>query len=269
MLNFLNGIELVLSSFIPGLLYLIILFISTPYKSWDFRKSSIYLIGGTLSIILIFGIQTYLPFWNFLYKIPESLVLQVLVMAFIQVALLEELVKYSLFTLFRKKVIEKNIMSHPLSIMIYSGSVSLGFAFIENILYGFNTGIETVYWRSGTAVILHMICGLMMGYWISMSKYGYKIKTNPTNDMLGVSIFDVVVKNKPKFRKFIYHTFGILLATFFHGLYDFNLMGIHNFSSFAVDDHISWTLQIIILFLGLYIVKNMANHLVELNIKNK
>ena len=265
--NFISGSNLILMSFLPGFLYLLIIFITTPYKSWNFNISLIYFLGGCISTPLIVIIHLVFPFLTSLFMIPESIIGKLLMMAFIQVALIEELSKYLLYKIFRQRVLKERKNQHPLSVMVYVGSVSLGFAFVENIMYGFRLGIDALYWRSITSVIIHMTCGMMMGYWLSLSTHKFKIKTNPINDVSGVSIFDVVLKKKPLFRKVFYSFMAISMAVFFHGLYDLNIFGVYDFTHTHVDGNISWTIQLIILFFSLYIVKRMSNHLIKLNIK--
>jgi len=225
-----------------------------------------YFLAGSISAPVILLLLTLFPSINSLHLFPESTMVKMLMLSFIQVALLEEGSKYALYKIFRNSIKPK-LNQHPLAIMIYAGSVSLGFAFTENILYGFRVGIEVLYWRAMTSVIMHMACGMMMGYWISLSIHKFKLKTNPTNDTMGVSIMDVILKKKPSFRRVFYTIMGILMAVFFHGLYDFNIFGVYNFDHSYVEEHLSMSIQIIIIFFSLYLVKEMANHLVKLNIK--
>jgi RsiW-degrading membrane proteinase PrsW (M82 family) len=267
-MEILKGSGLILLSFLPGFIYLILMFLTTPYKSWKFSRAMVYFLAGCISTPFLLLIHQAFPFLKLIYLIPETALTQVLIMAFIQVALIEELSKYVLYLFFRSNILKANVNQHPLATMIYAGSVSLGFAFIENIMYGFNSGIDVLPWRAFTSVIIHMTCGMMMGYFISLSYHKFKLKTNPTNDILGVSIFDVILKKKPTFRKVFYAVVGISMAVFFHGLYDFNLFGVYEFQHTYVDENISWSIQLIILFISLHIVKEMSNHLVKLNINN-
>lgn len=270
-MTFIVGIEIVLLSFLPALIYMGILFVTTPYKSWNFGRAMAYLLAGVISVPFLIVIHNMFPFWGGIHEMGFTAISQTLLLAFIEVALFEEAMKYSLFWFFRKWVLKVKLTQHPIAIMVYAGAVSLGFAFIENIEYGifqeirYGMGINTVWWRTVSSVIIHMTCGMMMGYFISLSKYKYKIKTNP----MGTSIFDIVMKNKPLFRKIFFTSMGILVATFFHGLYDFNIMGVYDYPNSIADRNIVQTIQLVILIISLYVVKNMSNHLIKLNIKNK
>lgn len=263
-----NSLHIILLSLLPGLIYLLIVYIITPYNSWDFKKALLYLMGGTLSVPLIFTFFKLFPVWNNLYIHSTDVVFyQLLIMSFIQIALFEETAKFILFQFFRKLIIPFEIKHHPLSIMVYAGAVSLGFAFVENIIYATKYGSEVLLMRGITAVIIHMMCGMMMGYFISLSKFHYKIKTTPINSALSTSIFDIFMRNKPQLRKILYIFLGTSIATFFHGIYDFNLISVSDFGGTLAELHLSFTIQTVILTVGFYIVKKMADHLVRINIK--
>ena len=68
---------------------------------------------------------------------------------------------------------------------------------IENVLYVFQYGISTGITRAFTAVPAHATFGILMGYFMGKAKFS---------------------KNKMKFN-----LIGLLIATFFHGAYDFFL----------------------------------------------
>ena len=59
------------------------------------------------------------------------------------------------------------------------------------------------------------------------------------------------------------------MATFIHGIYDYNLLGLEFFSGSFSDVNIAFTIQMLILALSLYITKRMANHLVILTNKQR
>jgi RsiW-degrading membrane proteinase PrsW (M82 family) len=75
--------------------------------------------------------------------------------------------------------------------------VSMGFATVENILYVYEGGLSTAWLRMFTAVPMHAVFAIVMGYYLGIQKYfGTK----------GSAIM------------------GLLYATLLHGLYDFVLM---------------------------------------------
>ena len=80
--------------------------------------------------------------------------------------------------------------------------ISLGFATIENICYVFgNPGSEfsTAFIRMFTAIPLHAVCGVIMGYYVGMAKFDLENKKS------------LLIK-------------GIVYAIIIHGLYDYFIL---------------------------------------------
>ncbi len=103
----------------------------------------------------------------------------------------------------------RNNLDHPYAIMFYSALISAGFSIVENIQYaqraifgefGELSAESVLTTRAITSVIIHMVCGLFMGYYIARGKYETPIK------------------------KVLYNILGISAAIFIHGTYDFAWM---------------------------------------------
>jgi RsiW-degrading membrane proteinase PrsW (M82 family)/ribosomal protein S18 acetylase RimI-like enzyme len=112
--------------------------------------------------------------------------------AFLGVALVEEVVKFiplRLYSFTRKSFDE------PLDGIVHGVMVGMGFATLENMLYVFQHGMETGWLRMFTAVPGHASWGVIMGYYVGKSKFNYKKRVQLLLT-------------------------GLLLAIFFHGLYD-------------------------------------------------
>jgi RsiW-degrading membrane proteinase PrsW (M82 family) len=84
--------------------------------------------------------------------------------------------------------------------IIYSVYIALGFAAIENIVYVFTGGYGVGVIRALTAVPAHALFGIVMGYYFSMARFDNRLKTG-------------------------YLISAFILPFFFHGLYNFLLMG--------------------------------------------
>lgn len=188
-------------TFMPALVYALIIFVSFPRKTLSMKIAFLYFLMGSISVHAVSAIQWIFPGWStqsesygFLYDVA--------IMAFVQVALLEEGAKqvfYRLSNIYRGK------LSKPMSVMFYAMCVSAGFAVVENMMYAWRFGPEVLYIRAGTSMVLHMMAGLIMGYFFA----------------LGMHI------NK---RRILYRILGLISAVFIHGLYDFNLMiGYHTY----------------------------------------
>lgn len=86
--------------------------------------------------------------------------------------------------------------------IVYAVFVSLGFAAVENIMYVFDSGIQTGILRAVTAVPAHALFGITMGYY------------------LGLARFLPDQRQKLLFKAFFY-------PLILHGIYDFLLMSAH------------------------------------------
>jgi len=114
--------------------------------------------------------------------------------AFLIVAVAEESCK---FFVLKRYVYKKTDFNEPFDGIVYAVMISMGFATIENILYVVTSGIGTAVLRMFTAVPLHAVCAIFMGYFVGRAKFS---------------------KNKAG-NLFM----GLFLAVIIHGLYDFFL----------------------------------------------
>ena len=111
---------------------------------------------------------------------------------------MEEGVKYIALL---KYSLPKKDFNEPYDGIIYSLFLTMGFALVENISYVIGneeTGFSVAIARMFTAIPMHATCGIVMGYYLSMSK----MKT--------------VDKSKNL-------TLSILLPVLIHGLYNYFL----------------------------------------------
>lgn len=87
--------------------------------------------------------------------------------------------------------------------VIYTIAVSLGFALVENFLYGY-TDYLVLLFRAFTAVPLHAVASGIMGYYLGLAKLGDLPETRGSPASLRAR--------------------GLGAAVFVHGLYDFFLL---------------------------------------------
>ena len=151
--------------------------------------------------------------------------LQLFVVAFVFVALIEEGLKFW--------VVKKKAYPHPAFNEYYDGVVfavvaSLGFAALENIFYVTDGGIGVGVIRAMLSVPAHALFGATMGYYFALARFSTD-KSRKT---------EMLVK-------------ALFYAVFWHGLYDFMLM-----SSTVM------ALMVFPMLLGLFMnVKRKINHL--------
>jgi len=216
-------LAIIFFSLLPVLIYSFVIYLTVPYKTIKFKEALPYIVVGFLSVGLLEAFWDMYPEWhNVTTNIMGPPIINPLkyfhVYYFVQVALIEELAKLSIFILFeRVRSRFKKTPDHPLSTMFFVGMVSLGFAVIENIHYGSMSPdpMDTLWWRSITAVIGHMVFGLFMGYWISMGRMGARFYDR--------SLFDIIINKRKRLRNIIYTFIGLIAATILHGIYDLHI----------------------------------------------
>ena len=196
------GLLLVLAA-LPVIL--ILLFVYYKDKNKEPMKLLIKLfIAGILSCILVLIIsgilELFLPFMK--GSLASKSFIDTLLYAFIGVAMVEEFSKWLMTYVVGYNNREFDELYDGI---VYAIFVSLGFAFIENILYVVNTSsVNTALLRAVSAVPSHACDAIFMGYYLSLAKQ-YSIR-----------------KNKEKEKKNI--MLSLLVPMVLHGIYDFCLM---------------------------------------------
>ena len=151
-----------------------------------------FLLGASASVlitvVLHFLANSVLPLVN------SKSIFQQLIKAFVIVALVEEFSKYIIVRYFAQN---KREFNEPFDGIVYAVMVSMGFAGLENVLYVYQYGVTTGITRAFTAVPAHATFAILMGYFMGKAKFS---------------------KNKIQLN-----LLGLLVATIFHGAYDFFL----------------------------------------------
>lgn len=159
-------------------------------------------LGGVLSIILVLIITLVLSilFPIFAADLTALNYFQLAIYVFIGIALVEEFCKWIItyFICYNNQEFEEIY-----DMIVYSVFVSLGFAFLENLLYVFEHGLTTGILRALLSVPGHAAYGIMMGYYFGLAK---------KHSVLG---------NKGQVRKYI--SLSIIVPVILHGIYDYLL----------------------------------------------
>ncbi|MAZ30829.1 MAG: hypothetical protein CMP57_01905 [Flavobacteriales bacterium] len=231
--------DLLFSFFGIPFLYMLIIYLTSPYKSISFRDSLKAIILGFVSITLLHFMYLIFPpvDYNCLSEFKKW---------FYVVGFREELAKFLAFLMLMKWAIkEKEI--HPICYMYYSAMVGLGFAIEENMVYMQRYGEFVLETRNFTAVLAHMFFGMFCGYWYGLGKLN-------TGAFYSRSVFGVVMKKWPRVKQFVYSSIGVVCAGAYHGLWNYNL----NNSMFARD-----SIMILMIFFGFIATKLLANNLMK------
>jgi RsiW-degrading membrane proteinase PrsW (M82 family) len=128
--------------------------------------------------------------------------------AFVVAGLVEEGVKYFFV---RRYLLRRPEFDERMDGILYAACVSLGFAFAENILYGY-ADRTVLFFRSFTAVPMHAAVSGILGYWIGRAK----LESPRVGSRLARSE-PAGADRPPRALR------GLWEAAFLHGAYDFFL----------------------------------------------
>ena len=181
---------LILAAIIPGLLICVLIYFLDKHEKEGGIPLLITFGLGVLSGLPAIGIQMLAARMGLDSSANFG---ALLIYVFLVVAFSEELVKLGMLLAYP---FPRPFFNEPMDGIVYSLMVGMGFAVIENLIYAYNYGIETVLIRAFTAVPAHAIFAIFMGYFVGLSKF------HPTNKWKLIG-------------------FGFTLAVFIHGLYDF------------------------------------------------
>jgi RsiW-degrading membrane proteinase PrsW (M82 family) len=212
-----------LIAFIPVLIYIFLIWATAPWKSIDIKKAFSHFIVGIISIGIVLTIHRIFPG---LVKPFEwlSLSASFFIFSFLQVALIEEGSKFFSFIIGeRVRGIDDVLYDKPFTTMFYCGITHLSFAFIENVNYALIYGTQVLLIRSVISMLVHFLCGLLMGYWISKGRMVTRVKKRSFSEILFIK--------KPHIKERIYYAIGIFTSVFIHGLYDYNIFSNGNLVS--------------------------------------
>ncbi len=206
-----NNIFSLLMAILPVFLYSFLVYYMVPKNFLSQRRARRYIVTGMISPMIVFAFHYSFPFLD-LPLVSDNQVITFGYSAFFQVAIIEEVAKFLTFWwVFSQR--KSAIHDLPIATMYYCMMASAGFAVVENISYLMNYGDQVLFTRAVSAIVLHMITGLIMGYYIQM---GFsKIMMSEK-----YSIKEIFKMNFHKWRHII---FGITMATIVHGIYDLNL----------------------------------------------
>ena len=210
-----NNLILLIASMIPAIFYAFIVYVNGPKNNVTIIKTIVYGFLGCLSMMFLYVLFALFPNIHavmFSNEFGKATLLSVAFMAFIQVALVEESLKFLSFVIPFKVQREKETR---FSIMFYCMISAATFAIIETLFKAVEyDGMYVVLIRSTTATVLHMCCGLISGYFAS-----YAFVNQPYKNSEWAAMF----KSKPFLKRSVYIAIGLIISTLLHGIYDFNL----------------------------------------------
>lgn len=178
----------------PGVFLVIYFYLQDKYEPEPIQKIIIsFFLGFVAAILAIFG-EIFLE--NTLLNMFSGIYIQI-VKAFIVVGFVEEFTKFLMVKLGPYKSPHFNELMDGI---VYTVSVSLGFATLENIFYVISGGFSVGILRAILSVPAHAFFSAIMGFYVGRAKFTRNIAKR--NFLLILSV---------------------LMASFFHGLYDYIL----------------------------------------------
>ena len=176
----------------PGIAIAIYIYIHDKHEPEPIQLLLLSFLYGALSLGVNLAIA--IPVDSLIHISEKNLTNQA-VYAFGVVAFLEEFSKF----LFVRGILYRNVnFNEPLDGIVYSVMVGMGFATAENIIYVLQGGGGTAIIRMFSAIPAHALFAVLMGYWLGKAKFTHA-------------------------REFYYGFVALLVATFFHGVYDYFL----------------------------------------------
>lgn len=188
-MNFLFLLALALA---PGIAIGLYIYLKDKHEPEPIHLLLISFIYGGASVFVTLLVSFPL---DLLLTLREDDVVDQFANAFFKVAFVEEFSKFVFirFILYRNKN-----FNEPFDGIVYSIMVGMGFATLENILYVFHYGYATGVMRMFTAVPAHATFAVLMGYFLGKAKFTHH-------------------------REISYSMVALLVATAFHGAYDYFL----------------------------------------------
>lgn len=183
---------ILLISLVPGILICVLAYI---FLNKRLKEPIVLLIGSFICGVIVSFAAFYFERYLFLSSSQESpSFVRILKEAFLWVAFPEEVLK--LFVLFLFGLYAKTL-DKPLDFILYSLFISMGFASVENMLYGYLYGLETTVIRALTAIPAHATFGIFMG--------------------AGIAAYFIPFT---KWRKWLIFFGTLFVVTILHGIYD-------------------------------------------------
>lgn len=231
------NLQMVIVTLLTPMIYALIIYLTSPYKSVSFRRGLLFLWGGMSATMVVQLVYFFMPHLTLGHDTFYRL--------FGIVGPIEEISKLIMFYLVLNITKDKKVSSHPSRYMFYFAMVGLGFAILENVHYAQRFGSWVLTNRLFTSTIAHMIFGLFLGYWTGLST----ITKRKFEDR---SIFGVVTNKYKKLKKFTLVFCGLFIASFYHGIYNYNL---------HTSEESSMIILIMILSFGLFFSKILLSDL--------
>lgn len=213
----------IVASIIPVLLILWVIYNMGEVKKQPLWMLVLLFTGGIISWVMVRYISRLLG--NDIYKSQVEISNNLgnkgfFLVSFGIIAIIEELSKYIVIAIMCFK---NKFFKNPYDAIMYAVCISLGFAFVENIMYINNYGMSVAISRAIFSIPAHASFGIIMGYYLGLAKM-----CNDNDN-----------KSYSAFARYC----ALLIPLVFHGIYDYLL----NFNTESI--YVVFLIYVIIMYL--------------------
>ena len=165
-----NILLAVVFSILPVIIILSLIYSVEEVKKQPFWMIAVLFIGGILSWVLVRYIsnllgadiyQSQVEVYSYVGDLGFFLV------SFGIIAVIEEISKFIIIIICS---IKNKKFTNPYDGIMYASCISLGFAFVENIMYIMNYGMSVAISRAIFSIPVHAAFGIIMGYYFGLGK---------------------------------------------------------------------------------------------------
>ncbi|MBL7827067.1 MAG: PrsW family intramembrane metalloprotease [Saprospiraceae bacterium] len=179
---------------IPGLLICYLIFRLDKYEREPISALIYCFFLGMLATLPVIYIQQH---WGIIPLKKGTLsVTDTVISSFGFAATAEEFMKFAVLLV---GAYPKKFFNEPVDGIVYAVLVAMGFATVENVIYGLQFGMNTTIVRAFTAVPAHFVFAIVQGYYFGIAKFRQKGSAA------------LLLR-------------GLLIAICLHGLYDFLIL---------------------------------------------
>ena len=211
-------------SLVPSIL-LVLFVLHTDKKSKEPKKNIIIcLLSGILTIALA----------SYFERLVQPFFSNNIILTYVW-ATIEEISKISIFFLF---IFDNKHYDDIYDGIVYMALIALSFAGLENIMYAFSEStisdsISLALMRDLTTIPLHVVCGILIGFFLSLGNF-----------------------SKDKYIKYFNFFLAVIIPSFIHGTFNnlMSLLGNINVENNAVLILIFKALPLLLIMIILYII---------------
>lgn len=245
-----NNLIFALLAMLPVVLYSYLIFKLIPEKTVSSRRARKYFATGIISAPLTLLVYYMFPTLEIGPRFPT--IMSYFIFIFLNVGLLEESMKLLTFGYVSSQR-QSTRYDLPIATMFYCMMSSAGFALLENVNFLMQKGSDVLQIRAFTAIVMHMVYGVIIGYFIA------RARQIPIIEAEGPWSFKDLYKHFCYAKRICMALLGVVLGSLLHGAYDLICM---------LPDNVYWfPMLVIIVCMSLVIAYMMIRELAKVSLE--